>query len=567
MNPASAPASASAPPTAAESSVAEDFRVWKKNAPFLYDLLIQQSLSWPSLTCQWFPDKTQLPGKEYSTQRLLLGTHTSNEESNAILIAEMRIPTPECEIDARMFGVEEHTATDDITLQQQRNSATLNGKSAAASAPEVIDTTASSSSAAQDGGYSGHNKSVKFEVVQRIPHPAEVNRARYCPHNLDIIATRSGEQHTNTLIFDRTQHSSQPTDPNEFRPQLKLAGHHAEGYGLAWSLHSAGQLLTCGSDALVCLYDINARPKSDQSMSQQRRQGETLQPLRALDTLHTESINDCIWNHHAAQRFVTCSDDKSIALCDARVNSGSGLQQRIASAHTDCVNALSYNQLEEHVFASGGADHVVRIWDERQSNKPLHILSSHTREVTSVAFSPFSAHILMSAAHDRRVHVWDLSRVGAAQSPEDAEDGPPELLFVHGGHTDCIGECAWAPTEDWAAVSVADDNVVHIWAPAENIYNDSIEDEAEPMSAEQPVGAPAAIAAPAPAPVHAAPSPAVANKPATVPAPAASVLKPSQQANAATATLPASVLAPAPVASLKRPRDSPQQTREDIVIE
>ena len=36
---------------------------------------------------------------------------------------------------------------------------------------------------------------------------------------------------------------------------------------------------------------------------------------------------------------------------------------------------------------------------------------------------------------DRRLHVWDLSKIGEEQTAEDAEDGPPELLFIHGGHT------------------------------------------------------------------------------------------------------------------------------------
>ncbi len=31
--------------------------VWKKNSPFLYDLVVTHALEWPSLTCQWFPDK------------------------------------------------------------------------------------------------------------------------------------------------------------------------------------------------------------------------------------------------------------------------------------------------------------------------------------------------------------------------------------------------------------------------------------------------------------------------------------------------------------------------------
>lgn len=29
----------------------------KKNAPYLYDVIITHALDWPSLTCQWFPDK------------------------------------------------------------------------------------------------------------------------------------------------------------------------------------------------------------------------------------------------------------------------------------------------------------------------------------------------------------------------------------------------------------------------------------------------------------------------------------------------------------------------------
>ena len=70
-----------------------------------------------------------------------------------------------------------------------------------------------------------------------------------------------------------------------------------------------------------------------------------------------------------------------------------------------------------------------------------------------VQWSPHNETILASSGTDRRLHVWDLSKVlstlrilsdslskcsskiGEEQSAEDAEDGPPELLFIHGGHT------------------------------------------------------------------------------------------------------------------------------------
>ena len=116
-----------------------------------------------------------------------------------------------------------------------------------------------------------------------------------------------------------------------------------------------------------------------------------------------------------------------------------------------------------------------------------------------MSWSPFSETILGSASSDRRMHVWDLSKIGEEQatpsprparpsplslvsrrlshrraspppqSPEDAEDGPPELLFIHGGHTSKVSDFGWNPNEPWIIASVADDNVLQVWSPAENI--------------------------------------------------------------------------------------------------
>jgi WD40 repeat protein len=79
---------------------------------------------------------------------------------------------------------------------------------------------------------------------------------------------------------------------------------------------------------------------------------------------------------------------------------------------------------------------------------------------------------LGSASSDRRIHIWDLSRIGEEQTPEDAEDGPPELLFIHGGHTSKISDFSWNMNDRWVIASVADDNILQIWQMAENIYND-----------------------------------------------------------------------------------------------
>ena len=53
---------------------------------------------------------------------------------------------------------------------------------------------------------------------------------------------------------------------------------------------------------------------------------------------------------------------------------------------------------------------------------------THAHTLTQVQWSPQNETILASSGTDRRLHIWDLSKIGEEQSPEDAEDGPPELL-------------------------------------------------------------------------------------------------------------------------------------------
>lgn len=39
-----------------EKTINEEYKIWKKNAPHLYDIVVTHAFEWPSLTVQWFPD-------------------------------------------------------------------------------------------------------------------------------------------------------------------------------------------------------------------------------------------------------------------------------------------------------------------------------------------------------------------------------------------------------------------------------------------------------------------------------------------------------------------------------
>lgn len=60
---------------AEEKMINEDYKVWKKNSPFLYDLVVTHALMWPTLTVQWFPDLQETA--DARIHRLLVGVAPS----------------------------------------------------------------------------------------------------------------------------------------------------------------------------------------------------------------------------------------------------------------------------------------------------------------------------------------------------------------------------------------------------------------------------------------------------------------------------------------------------------
>merc|ERR1712238_120431 len=121
-------------------------------------------------------------------------------------------------------------------------------------------------------------------------------------------------------------------------------------------------------------------------------------------------------------------------------------------------------------------------WDIREPSKSHTqiVENAHDADVNGIAFNPKLEMTFATASSDHTVAIWDLSRTGKEQSAEDAEDGPPELLFVHGGHTAKVSDFSWNAQHPWLVASVSEDNVLQVWQMAEELYledDDEIETE------------------------------------------------------------------------------------------
>ena len=151
-----------------------------------------------------------------------------------------------------------------------------------------------------------------------------------------------------------------------------------------------------------------------------------LNPARTF-THHQAIVNDVQYNLKIPHLVGSVSDDISLQIVDLRDDASDKSVLKTEGCHGDAINAISFNPASDCILATGSADKTIGIWDLRNLKVKLHALTGHNDSVTSLDWHPFEQSILGSSSADRRVIFWDLAKVGEEQTPEDSEDGPPEL--------------------------------------------------------------------------------------------------------------------------------------------
>ncbi len=300
----------------------------------------------------------------------------------------------------------------------------------------------------EGAGFGAASKDKRFRIETEIPHEGEVNRARYMPLQYNVIATNtnSGEVH----IFDYFKHPTKPLPQDQPRPELRLMGNDREGYGLAWNPSRRGVVASGSNNGRICLWDIEAATQVGARM-------DALEKFEA----HTGAVEDVAWHRFHNTILASVGDDRRLSVWDTRQNSRHAIKS--VEAHAKDVSALDFNPFNEYLLATASADRTVGIWDLRNLGRKVYSLNGHTDDVTGVSWAPFKESVLMSSSDDRRILVWDLAHVGAEQTVDEAKEGPPELLFAHGGHTSKVLDMSWNRYEEYVVASVSFDNDIQIW--------------------------------------------------------------------------------------------------------
>ena len=385
-----------------ENTQDNNYKIWKKNAPYLYDILITWDLKVTSLCVNWVP-KVGYTNESLYLQKLILGTFSNGQENDYLIIAKTRLP----------------------------NALAINNNK----------------DIKENNNQESKEEKCKVEIETKIRHDGEINKAKIMPQNLDdacLIATKANNGEVR--IFDYFKFKS--TDEIA-TPTIILNGQTEVGYGLSWNTIQKGLILSSSYDCSVCLWDINDNIKENENK-------KVCCPIKKYKE-HEKECEDVCFSKSDCNLFVSCGDDKTIKIYDKRADRA----MNSIIGHDAEINSIDMNPVCEFLYITGSSDKTVALWDLRKPEIKLHSFNYHKDAITNVKWNPRLGNIFASAGEDNKVLIWDLTQIGEIK--QDNEEAPNEMIFEHGGHLDKINDIDWNLLENMMLASVDNANILHIW--------------------------------------------------------------------------------------------------------
>ncbi|KAK6464014.1 chromatin assembly complex, subunit 3 [Scheffersomyces coipomensis] len=414
-----------------ESAISEkaqkEYRIWKKNSPFLYDYISTNSLLWPSLTIQFFPDRAdpavQSEGvSDVYYQRLLHGTFTLGQSVDSISV--LQVP--------QFQNLNKNLKISQLDYSQDKEEFELK------------------------------SSSHKIKVLQKINHFGDINNLKYMPQNPNIIA--ASNNYGNISIYERTKHKSFKNsiiDDTELnKVQIHLSNNADENsnvdiFAMDWNKQREGSIISANVKGQINLYDIKQNYASDK---------DDVFPHWSFKSEGEDvGINDIEWFPNHDSMFSTVDESGFIKIFDTRLPASNSLTLSHRQSSVG-VNSISINSGSSMCIATGDSRGHIQVWDIRDFNKEsasslYSITNQHTDSITQLKWHPKYHNILGSASTDTSVRIMDVSN-------HEHNEG---LVFLHAGHMLGVNDFDWSYHDDWLVASVADDNSLHIWKPTHSI--------------------------------------------------------------------------------------------------
>lgn len=394
----------------------DEYKQWKKNVPFMYDFMMTRILEYPSQTIQWLNDgieKIDDDPYESILQRLLFGTNTGAfNEDNYLIVASIALP-----------GYREPPKIDLYNMPEDAF-----------------------------GTFIHYNDQLEADFKLYHNGPVQCARSMYGKEN--IIATRN---HNDLFIYDIKDCLVDYDTAGTTSPILSYPNLNSET-NLEWNHETSGLLLTGYDRNQVAVWDLN---------SQKKRKTLTTKLILSCDddgNDHVGFIYDASWHQKHPDICGASTLKGNILLWDIRSNNVKR-PSHYFNGHKGSAFQIKFNPFSEYVFITSGSDCQIAAWDLRNMNEKLHSIQLKQEKFHTLKWSPHCETLFGALTNDRKVYLFDMDKIFDSLLPQEIDNGPSTLTFIHGGHTSRVYDFDWNHNDDDPLMicSVSDDNVFQIW--------------------------------------------------------------------------------------------------------
>ncbi|KAK6454207.1 WD40-repeat-containing domain protein [Scheffersomyces xylosifermentans] len=403
-----------------EKVVNEEFKIWKKTVPLLYDTIHTYALDYPSLAVQWLPNYTYSETNKNSINvRFLISTNTSENSQNYLKLGSLDLPSTL----APDFSVK-YPDLDSIPIPS----------------PTIDDTS-------------------DFKVLSKWKQNSEINKLEISPDGKKVLSFNSdGVVHSYDL------------DTSDV---IDYKYHKLEGYALGWLSNES--FASGSNDSQIALWNLD-KPStpiqlykshhgavngisvnpivksllgsvSDDSTTQfhdARELGSSDNPAITVENKHIQ--NTIAFHPDIETLYATAGKDNIISLYDLR-NPKKPIRKFFG--HNDSVIGIKWDTEDPKTLLSWALDKRIISWD----------LNSLGEDYTYPAES------------------------GEGSKRRGGIRIDPCLKFIHAGHTNRVNDFDAHPKIKGLYASVGDDNLLEVWKP-KTLSGEEEEEEEEHEGAE-----------------------------------------------------------------------------------
>ncbi|GAW82903.1 chromatin assembly factor 1 P55 subunit [Plasmodium gonderi] len=477
------------------NSTVDNHKYWQYNTLLLYNVIMIYTCEWPSLFIEWVPSICRGDEGVYS-QDLILGSYTT-EKNNYILILEVSLPSEQLShsnLYYEKISDYRHICNDTSKNFKMKNKiyheCEINKISCSPQNKDVIACFSSDGNInilnlnnyKYEESEPKNNSVVTFDYTLKghlyqgwgIQWGVENNLISSCADDSYLCIWDINSSATYTT--NSTNVNNTPTASGSFNAcSISAASATGAGAGAAGgvggfsgSVGMLGNANNSGVNSITINSGGDLNVMNSNSASSKGGGGGSGGVVHPLIKFFNDNVplQDCCWKDN---NVLTVSDNGHINIYDIRNKSA------VSSIKaTSCtLNSIDVNPHNKNIFATGGTNKEIDLWDIRFTNKSLHRIISHKETIIKLQWDKYQPGILSSSSSDKYIYFFDTNKIGIEQTYEDSQDGPPELIFIHGGHASNILDFSLNSSYSMMISSISEDNTLHIWQPSRQAYEDA----------------------------------------------------------------------------------------------